>query len=101
MDFLTQSSTEVILLIVAVLAIVGAVIYARHSSKPRLSANGLSGMRQQAMTTAQGVAMTQAVAPGGRLRSHSAARPARRLRNPLSALAPYAVADWRCPLPQR
>jgi len=62
MDFLAQTSTEIVLLIAAALATIGAVVYARHSSRPRLSANGLSGARQQNMTTAQGVAMTQAVA---------------------------------------
>ncbi len=72
MDFLTQASTEIYLLIGAVVAACGAIFYARHSSKPRLKANGLSGMRQQAMTTAQGVAMTQAVA------GRSAAQPQRR-----------------------
>ncbi len=62
MDFLTTVTSEIILIIAVALAVLGAVIYARHSSKPRLSANGLSGARQQSMTTAQGVAMTQAVA---------------------------------------
>jgi hypothetical protein len=60
------------LLVAAAVAAIGAVFYARHSSKPRLKANGLSGMRQSAMTTAQGVAMTQAVA------GRSAAQPQRR-----------------------
>jgi len=72
MDFLTQTSSEIVLAIAAVLASIGAAIYARYSSRPRLSANGLSGARQQSMTTAQGAAMTQAVA------GRSEAQPQRR-----------------------
>jgi hypothetical protein len=90
MDFLTQASTEVVLIIASVLATVGAVIYARHSNKPRLSANGLSGMRQQAMTTAQGVAMTQAVA------GRSVAQPQRRQAvDPTAAQTPQRVGTVR------
>ena len=62
MDFLTHTATEIVLIVAGVLATLGAIVYARHSSRPRLAANGLSGARQQSMTTAQGVAMTQTVA---------------------------------------
>jgi hypothetical protein len=72
MDFLAQASVEIVLLIAAALATVGALIYAKRSNRPRLSADGLSGARQQSMTTAQGAVMTQAVA------GRSEAQPQRR-----------------------
>ena len=53
-------------------AVLGALAYVRRSNQPRLKANGLSSNRQQTMTTAQGVAMTQAVA------GRSEAQPQRR-----------------------
>jgi hypothetical protein len=64
--------SDLILLGVLGAAVLGALAYVRRSNQPRLKANGLSSSRQQAMTTAQGVAMTQAVA------GRSEAQPQRR-----------------------